>query len=109
MIRRPPRSTRTYTLVPYPTLFRSLAVAGGEHVLGLHRRADADVGGLVAQAGGVGAELAGALQLDRLAVEGAHEQHLLEQRQQRLGVTEGLGQLADGLAVWPEALTIFAF
>src|SRR3546814_10504183 len=23
MIRRPPRSTRTYTLVPYPTLFRS--------------------------------------------------------------------------------------
>src|SRR3546814_7102809 len=24
MIRRPPRSTRTYTLVPYPTLFRSL-------------------------------------------------------------------------------------
>src|SRR3546814_1139010 len=26
MIRRPPRSTRTYTLFPYPTLFRSLAV-----------------------------------------------------------------------------------
>src|SRR3546814_2958769 len=25
MIRRPPRSTRTYTLVPYTTLFRSLA------------------------------------------------------------------------------------
>src|SRR3546814_6666170 len=24
MIRRPPRSTRTYTLFPYPTLFRSL-------------------------------------------------------------------------------------
>src|SRR3546814_13964959 len=24
MIRRPPRSTRTYTLVPYTTLFRSL-------------------------------------------------------------------------------------
>src|SRR3546814_20921054 len=23
MIRRPPRSTRTYTLLPYPTLFRS--------------------------------------------------------------------------------------
>src|SRR3546814_1530841 len=27
MIRRPPRSTRTDTLVPYPTLFRSLPVA----------------------------------------------------------------------------------
>src|SRR3546814_3101943 len=25
MIRRPPRSTRTYTLLPYPTLFRSYA------------------------------------------------------------------------------------
>src|SRR3546814_13938528 len=24
MIRRPPRSTRTYTLLPYPTLFRSI-------------------------------------------------------------------------------------
>src|SRR3546814_20608441 len=27
MIRRPPRSTRTDTLFPYPTLFRSLAVS----------------------------------------------------------------------------------
>src|SRR3546814_16243127 len=29
MIRRPPRSTRTDTLFPYTTLFRSLARAGG--------------------------------------------------------------------------------
>src|SRR3546814_17158120 len=28
MIRRPPRSTRTDTLFPYTTLFRSLAIAG---------------------------------------------------------------------------------
>src|SRR3546814_4211535 len=28
MIRRPPRSTRTDTLFPYTTLFRSVAVAG---------------------------------------------------------------------------------
>src|SRR3546814_17712726 len=28
MIRRPPRSTRTDTLFPYPTLFRSANVAG---------------------------------------------------------------------------------
>src|SRR3546814_18753604 len=36
MIRRPPRSTRTDTLFPYTTLFRSLrrTVAGGR---GLHR------------------------------------------------------------------------
>src|SRR3546814_19280222 len=46
MIRRPPRSTRTYTLFPYTTLFRSLVAAGGvdqlrDHVvqrLGLERR-----------------------------------------------------------------------
>src|SRR3546814_16305490 len=29
MIRRPPRSTRTDTLFPYTTLFRSIAVLGG--------------------------------------------------------------------------------
>src|SRR3546814_2171359 len=34
MIRRPPRSTRTDTLFPYPTLFRSL-VAGTRHELTL--------------------------------------------------------------------------
>src|SRR3546814_9277856 len=28
MIRRPPRSTRTYTLFPYTTLFRSIGVPG---------------------------------------------------------------------------------
>src|SRR3546814_9968814 len=35
MIRRPPRSTRTDTLFPYTTLFRSLA--GRRHALRLHR------------------------------------------------------------------------
>src|SRR3546814_4512424 len=35
MIRRPPRSTRTDTLFPYTTLFRSVAGAG---LLALHRR-----------------------------------------------------------------------
>src|SRR3546814_11436691 len=30
MIRRPPRSTRTDTLFPYTTLFRSIACAGGQ-------------------------------------------------------------------------------
>src|SRR3546814_16705897 len=34
MIRRPPRSTRTDTLFPYTTLFRSL-LARGERVIGL--------------------------------------------------------------------------
>src|SRR3546814_6299819 len=34
MIRRPPRSTRTDTLFPYTTLFRSLAIWREEDVLG---------------------------------------------------------------------------
>src|SRR3546814_20037597 len=39
MIRRPPRSTRTDTLFPYTTLFRSLAAAKFvEHSVDVHRR-----------------------------------------------------------------------
>src|SRR3546814_3228829 len=34
MIRRPPRSTRTDTLFPYTTLFRSLGEVGGHQHLG---------------------------------------------------------------------------
>src|SRR3546814_5416179 len=32
MIRRPPRSTRTDTLLPYPTLFRSRDLEGCRHI-----------------------------------------------------------------------------
>src|SRR3546814_9428552 len=39
MIRRPPRSTRTDTLFPYTTLFRSRALLRGDRQAG--RRADA--------------------------------------------------------------------
>src|SRR3546814_19887560 len=42
MIRRPPRSTRTDTLFPYPTLFRS-ADAHGEHAAARRARAMAAV------------------------------------------------------------------
>src|SRR5690606_39459665 len=58
------------------------------------------------EAGGVGAELAGALQRNGLAVEGADEQHLLEQRNERLGVLERLGQRGDGFAVRAEVLQV---
>src|SRR3546814_13075425 len=46
MIRRPPRSTRTDTLFPYTTLFRSLdAVAGlRQHVFGIGHHEGADAG-----------------------------------------------------------------
>src|SRR3546814_3776413 len=35
MIRRPPRSTRTDTLFPYTTLFRSIAQRDGDGLLGI--------------------------------------------------------------------------
>src|SRR3546814_14612544 len=52
MVRRPPRSTRTDTLVPYTTLFRS-ADAGldavGEHAEGVGEEELGDVGLVVGQ------------------------------------------------------------
>src|SRR3546814_6065870 len=36
MIRRPPRSTRTDTLFPYTTLFRSIARLEHPHIVGIH-------------------------------------------------------------------------
>src|SRR3546814_18549219 len=42
MIRRTPRATRTYTLVPYTTLFRSLRT-GADRGPGFDHRARADV------------------------------------------------------------------
>src|SRR3546814_11959924 len=56
MIRRPPRSTRTDTLCPYTTLFRSVPrrkLAGqavGQHLLGDARRHGAAAGQLLADA-----------------------------------------------------------
>src|SRR3546814_15738640 len=47
MIRRPPRSTRTDTLFPYTTLFRS----GAFHSSELHARLDAPDAGFVDVAG----------------------------------------------------------
>src|SRR3546814_4654297 len=69
MIRRPPRSTRTDTLFPYTTLFRSAEVAGGE-----------DLGGAV------GAERAG----DGVGISaGVHRFHGVAER-------PGLGQELEG-------------
>src|SRR3546814_18404486 len=43
MIRRPPRSTRTYTLCPYTTLFRSTSVLiGSEDISKLDRFSEGD-------------------------------------------------------------------
>src|SRR3546814_11878764 len=70
------------------------------YILLPHRRADADMCGFMAEARGVGAELAGALQGHRFAVEGTHQQHLLVQIDQILAVLGELGHvLAHRLAV----------
>src|SRR3546814_6297104 len=48
MIRRPPRSTRTYTLFPYPTLFRSFdtLVAFESYPVDSSGLGDADIDGV---------------------------------------------------------------
>src|SRR5690606_5800058 len=85
-----------------------LAVAGREHVVILHGAADADVRRLVAQAAGIGAELAGALQRHRLGVEAADPQHLLEQvHQQALVLREGSQFLAGRPTVRADVLQVF--
>src|SRR3546814_1799023 len=43
MIRRPPRSTRTDTLFPYTTLFRSLLALFGDDARGVRRVAQRDL------------------------------------------------------------------
>src|SRR3546814_2671210 len=44
MIPRPPRSTRTDTLFPYTTLFRSFAERGTRGIVGVGQLRDADIG-----------------------------------------------------------------
>src|SRR3546814_11360461 len=56
MIRRPPRSTRTDTLFPYTTLFRSVRACGGEPLL-LPIAADTEDSLVELAAGARGADL----------------------------------------------------
>src|SRR3546814_16539817 len=61
MIPRPPRSTRTYTLVPYTTLFRSAKAARddvetGPPAIGCRRRQHVDPGRRSAVDRGIGAD-----------------------------------------------------
>src|SRR3546814_1531047 len=62
MIRRPPRSTRTDTLFPYTTLFRSAAGRGADHRDRLAAEHARDVGG------GAGHPVDGVLEHARQAV-----------------------------------------
>src|SRR3546814_18927993 len=83
MIRRPPRSTRTDTLFPYTTLFRSLHLgqhgngaadlAGAVQPLHHFRHAEAQrvqIGIEIERAGTLAAEKSGLRQLARIAIGG---------------------------------------
>src|SRR3546814_15131598 len=92
MIRRPPRSTRTDTLFPYTTLFRS----GDEHaVLGFAETAvELDRGGDVTRTLAVIGRAAHAPRVQQLAVvgrRGVFEQPLVLGEERPLVADEGLG------------------
>src|SRR3546814_8319178 len=95
MLRRPPRSTRTDTLFPYTTLFRSRA--GGDDVAGLQAHEAADVADQVRHAEHHGA---GAAILEALAVHLEPEGeilrvgHFVRRHQPGADRAEGVGALA---------------
>src|SRR3546814_15882803 len=92
MIRRPPRSTRTDTLFPYTTLFRSLLLGKARTVVcqgvveaALHQQADAVHGKRIAAAErGIAAHAEAARELQRFAL-GVE----VARRQERKSVVEG--------------------
>src|SRR3546814_15164244 len=92
MIRRPPRSTRTDTLFPYTTLFRSVDAVGGEDLAAVgtdrarHELAFDGVRGgwlpilalVVGLVQDVGVVVGGALGAARHPARVAHERHVLD-------------------------------
>src|SRR3546814_9834311 len=81
MIRRPPRSTRTDTLFPYTTLFRSrrntLASSGGLHALMIVREDGSAFGG-IGRNGGLEIGKAGKREIDLALVRRRSEEHTSE-------------------------------
>src|SRR3546814_15206377 len=78
MIRRPPRSTRTGTLFPYPTLFRS-AVRGQHIVVGAERDGMAVDDGIGAPSFHDEAMRRGGVLVRGGNLAGAHRLHAAEQ------------------------------
>jgi len=81
-----------------------LAVGRQQHVLGAHGIGQAHVQCLMPQAGGVGAQLAGALQAHRALVEAACLNHLAIQPAQRGGADSRQG--AARLTVFVDELVV---
>src|SRR3546814_8614768 len=78
MIRRPPRSTRTDTLFPYTTLFRSVAVAGQHVGVGHARHRAVGEGFAPAVAGRPHAHQAGVHAVLHEACQDRSEEHTSE-------------------------------
>ena len=89
-----------------PELRAVLTVHRAQHVIRAHGGAHADVCGLVAEAGGIGAELAGALEVDGLGVEGAYQGHEPVHLHQFRGVPGEFGQGAGRAPLRIEKLVI---
>src|SRR5580704_10204534 len=69
----------------------------------------ADVGRLVTQARGIGAKLAGALQVDRLGVEGAHERHETVHLHKLARILREWRQRPDRISVLIQTLAVLYF
>src|SRR6185312_2786237 len=89
-----------------PDLRAELAVDGSKHVVRLHRRRYADVGGLMSEAGGVCTELPGALQIDGLGVEAPDEDHEAVHLQQLAGVRGERRRAGSEVALRIEELAV---
>ncbi len=85
-----------------PEFGADLTVYGEQYVIGLHGSADADVRGFVSKARRIGAELAGALQVHRLGIEGARAHHHAIELQQQCVVLRELRQWSDEFSVLVE-------
>ena len=82
-----------------PQLRAVLAVHRKQRIFGAHGRTDTDVRCFMAGAGGIGAQAAGALQVDGLGIEQAAQRHQPVEVQQFAGVLRKSGQGCGGSAV----------
>ncbi len=99
-----PVKQQLFQRYPAGKLGRLLAVAGNQHVLFAHGKTDGGADGFLAEGGGVGAELPGALQRDGLGVEGSGERHQAVHGRHHVGARQLRRQLLNGFALRVEKL-----
>src|SRR3546814_19708159 len=105
MIRRPPRSTRTDTLVPYTTLFRSILIGAGE--IGLDIVGDAE-GAVAGDRGVVDAGVADGARVARARAIGAVAAQVLGGNAKHAAPAEFHAAVGGGQIVFAIAARILA-